>query len=313
MPIADRKLLRRFRELVAEVMSLDLVIDEHTADGERVRVSRGSVASSWGAIAGELRYFADRRGNARGAIEGTNLPMDLIRRHARREPPVVEFVDRERIDSLQVVRRTAYSGFELDHTREPLNGTFPDALADSAREALVQALVRGGTRHPNQAAVRRALHRMGEYWRRSGGQLAGVSPDRLKEQLALQLAGVRSLGEFLDTRIQIEVDGFIAAEVREPLDALPSSAPVRGDKAALDYEIENGQPVVRLRLREGQARRLRNQDLPDVDRPLRFTVVRGKHPAIRAESLDELRDKLDSLPARRAGHKNKSYRRRRRR
>lgn len=313
MPIADRKLLRRFRELVAEVMSLDLVVDEHTADGERVRVSRGSVASSWGAIAGELRYFADRRGNARGAIEGTNLPMDLIRRYARREPPVVEFVDRARVDSLQVVRRTAYSGFELDHAQEPLKDTFPDALADSAREALVQALVRGATRHPNQAAVRRALHRMGEYWRRSGAQLAGVSPDRLKEQLALQLAGVRSLGEFRDTRIQIEVDGLISAEVREPLDALPSSVPVRGDKAALDYEIENGQPVVRLRLREGQARRLRDQDLPNVDRPLRFTVVRGKHPAVRAESLDELRDKLDSLPARRAGHKNKSYRRRRRR
>jgi hypothetical protein len=313
MPTADRKVLRRFRELLAEVMSLDLVIDEQTADGEPVRVSRGSVASSWGAVAGELRYFADRRGNARGAIEGTNLPMDLIRRHARREPPAVEFVDRARVDSLQVVRRTAYCGFELDHTREPLSGVFPDPLADSARDTLVQALVRGATRHPNQAAVRRALHRMGEYWRRSGGQLAGVSPDRLKEQLALQLAEVRSVREFLETRIQLEVDGLVAAEVREPLDALPSSAPVRGDKAALDYEIENGKPVVRLRLREGQARRLRDQDLPVVDRPLRFTVVRGKHPAIRAESLDELRAKMDSLPAKRSGHKHKSYRRRRRR
>ena len=41
-------------------MPFDLVIDEETAWGEEARVSKTSVCGSWGAIAGELRYFADR-------------------------------------------------------------------------------------------------------------------------------------------------------------------------------------------------------------------------------------------------------------
>jgi hypothetical protein len=59
--------------------------------------------------------------------------------------------------------------------------------------------------------------------------------------------------------------------------------------------VEQGVAVARLRLKEGQARRLQPQDLPAFDRPLRFTVVRGKREAVRADSIDELRQRLSGL------------------
>src|ERR1019366_2734938 len=82
MPLARDHILRKFGELLAKFMPFDLVIDEATADGHEARASKTSVAGNWGAIAGELRYFADRSGNPRAGIEGTQVPMQLIRRYA---------------------------------------------------------------------------------------------------------------------------------------------------------------------------------------------------------------------------------------
>jgi hypothetical protein len=63
----------------------------------------------------------------------------------------------------------------------------------------------------------------------------------------------------------------------------------------VDYEVEQGIGVVRLRLREGQARRLQSRDLPAFDRPVRFTVLRGKRDALRADTIEELRRQLSGL------------------
>src|SRR5271170_7932053 len=52
LPMARDAALRAFADLVARYMPFDLVIDEETVDGQRARVSRTSVAGSWGAIAG---------------------------------------------------------------------------------------------------------------------------------------------------------------------------------------------------------------------------------------------------------------------
>src|SRR6266480_3364397 len=84
LPHAGEKTLAAFADLVAKIQPFDLVIDEETADGREARVSRGSVCSSWGAVAGTLRYFADRFGVPRASIEGTQLPAGAIRRYARR-------------------------------------------------------------------------------------------------------------------------------------------------------------------------------------------------------------------------------------
>src|SRR5205823_2341447 len=79
LPYAGDKTLGAFADLVARVMPFDLVIDEATADGREARVSRSSVCGSWGAVAGTLRYFADRFGVPRASIEGTGLPERAIR------------------------------------------------------------------------------------------------------------------------------------------------------------------------------------------------------------------------------------------
>ena len=81
----------------------------------------------------------------------------------------------------------------------------------------------------------------------------------------------------------------------------------------VDYDVEQGVGVVRLRLKEGQARRLDLGDLPTFDRPVRFTVTRGKHEAVRASSLDELRKGLRGLGSAHRGRVMRGGRRPRRR
>ena len=86
LPYASKDIRRAWAELLARFMPFDLVIDEHTADGQEARVSKTSVAGSWGAVAGALRFFADRFGVPRASIEGTTLSYDLVREHAGARP-----------------------------------------------------------------------------------------------------------------------------------------------------------------------------------------------------------------------------------
>jgi hypothetical protein len=296
LPYGDQKTLELFADLLAKIMPFSLVIDEQTADGREARVSRSSVSGSWGAIAGTLRYFADRFGVPRASIEGTQIPERAIRRYARRGPPEVVFERHRRREGLMEVRTLSYFGFTLDREVEPLRSPFAPELADSARRTLVQALLAGETPHPDQGKLRRALERFGHYWRRSGGQLTQAHGDRLAERIGAQLSHVQSWDDFIAARVMVDPDAAIPEGERHRLDALPSSVFLYGDRVPLDYDVEQGiGGVVRLRLKEGQARRLHPQDLPAFDRPVRYTVTRGKHEAVRATSLEELRRGLRSL------------------
>jgi len=215
-----------------------------------------------------------------------------------------------------VLRTVEYFGFTLDRDVEPLPSPFPDELADPARQALVQAVLAGETPHPDQGKVRRALERFGHYWRRSGGQLSQARSEQLSEQLGAQLASVRSWDEFIGARITLDPEAAIPERERQRLDALPSSIFLYGDRVPVDYDVEPAVGgVVRLRLKEGQARRLHPNDIPAFDRPVRYTVTRGKTEAVRANSLDELRSGLRSLESAhrarltRAGRRNRRRRR----
>ena len=313
LPYATAKVLKRFRHFIAEMMPFDLVIDEQLPNGERAKVSRGSMCGSWGAVAGTLRYFASRTGAPRAAIEGTSLPLSLIKRFARRAPPTVEYRRMRRYGGLFTVRSTDYFGFELDHDREALIGEFPEELVDGARHALAVALNAGITDHPDQRRIRRAFDQLGEYWRRSGGTLPEVDPERTHQLVEQQLRPVNSHEQFLETPLELDLSEIVPREARIALDALPKSALVYGDRVPLDYEIENNEGVVRMRIREGQARRLRSEDLPNVDRPLRFTVARGKQTAVRASDLETLHRALASLPRRKERRHSRKHHRRRRR
>jgi ATP-dependent RNA helicase HrpA len=296
LPHLDRELQQEFIDLVARIMPFDLVIDEHTADGQEARVSRGSMAGSWGGVAGNLRYFADRYGISRAAIEGTTIPYDLVRRYAVRGEPRIEPAGSRRDQHLVVTRRLDYFGFELEQVREPLQGEVPAELRHVLHEGLVDALLAGETIHPDQPRVRRALDELGELWRRSGGNLAEIAPESVRSRLLDQLKQVGSWQGFLATRLSLDAEDLVPQEARSRLMSLPSMVRLHGDAVPLDYEVESGTGVVRLRLREGQARRLHERELPPLDRPVRFTVVRGKHPAVRAASLAELRAALKTLP-----------------
>ena len=72
----------------------------------------------------------------------------------------------------------------------------------------------------------------------------------------------------------------------------PASLHLRGDTAPLAYEVRDGHGIVRVSLREGQARRLRESDLPVLDRPLVF-AVRRRGDVIQAETVAALQDLLE--------------------
>jgi len=292
LPYANRELRARFAELVAECMPFDLVIDEQTADGQEVRVSKTSVAGSWGAVAGTIRFFADRFGVPRASVEGTTLSYDLVRRHAQLGPGTVVLTGSRKQQQLAVARRLTYFGFELETEVEPLTGLIPGDLLPAARDAMAAALLDGQTPHRDQGRIRRAAATLTEWWRRSGGTLSTGAESALRTRIAAQLDGVRSWKDFLETPIALEPEALVPESERRRLDALPGMVRLHGDAVPLRYEADGNGPAVRLQLREGQARRLAPHELPVLDRPLRFEVTRDDDAPVRAETLDELKQLL---------------------
>jgi ATP-dependent RNA helicase HrpA len=311
LPHAGDRVRGEFQDLVARIMPFDLVIDGETWDGVETRVSRTSMAASWGAVAGSIRYFADRFGTARASIEGTSIPESLLRRYARRGAGTVVLGHARRHRGLALARSVEYFGFVLEHEEEPLPDPFPADLLEAARAALLEGLISGAASHPEQVRIRRALEELGRYWKRSGGTLTSASPEEARRVLAAQLGTVRSWGDFIGTRFRLDPEQVIPEADRRRLDALPDSVHLLGDRVSVEYGIEEGAGVVWLRLKEGQARRLQRDDVPPFDRPVRFAVMRGKREAVRAKSLEHLRQELKQLQRSDRRHSRQSRRRRR--
>jgi hypothetical protein len=191
-----------------------------------------------------------------------------------------------------VERRRSYFGFDLETEVEPIEGQTPSELQSAARDVLTQALIEGETVHPDQHRVRRTLAELDELWRRSGGALRAISPEEVRLRIRQQLERVTSWEDFLRTRISLDPGELVDDETRERLEALPGRLHLRGDAVPLDYEVEGGVGVARVRLREGQAKRLRPDELPPLDRPLRFAVQRGTHAPIQADTIPALQSLL---------------------
>jgi ATP-dependent helicase HrpA len=296
LPYASKDIRRRWSDLIARIMPFDLVIDEHTADGQEARVSKTSVAGSWGAVAGNLRYFADRFGVPRAAIEGTTLSYDLVRKYAVLSSPRIVLGGPRKHQRLMIERRRSYFGFELETEVEAVEGDAPLELQPAARDVLADALVRGETTHPDQNRLRRTLAELDELWRRSGGTLQSVAPEALRAGMRGQLDGVKGWDDFLATRLTLKLDDLVDPATRLQLEDLPGRVHLRGDAVPLEYEVQNGEGVARVRLREGQAKRLRADELPRLDRPLRFAVQRGRHPPLMADTIPELQALLGRSP-----------------
>ena len=296
LPYASKELRKQWAELIARIMPFDLVIDEHTADGQEARVSKTSVAGSWGAVAGTLRFFADRFGVSRAAIEGTTIPYDLVRAHAKLGAPRVVLLGGRKYQRLAVERRRIYFGFELENEVEPLEGPIPEALRPAARDVLADALLSGEVVHPDASRLRRTVMLLDELWRRSGGTLSEIAPAAVRRLIRAQLEHVKSWEDFQESRFHLDPAALIDPLTRERLEALPSMIRIRGDAAPLDYEVDGGEAFARVRLREGQAKRLRADELPALDRPLRFAVQRGRHAPLLADSVPALHTLLKRAP-----------------
>ena len=296
LPYASKDLRLAWMDLVARLMPFDLVIDEHTADGMEARISKTSVAGSWGAVAGSLRYFADRFGIARASIEGTTLPYDLVSSYAVVREPTVVLTGPRKHQRLALERRRSYFGFELDTEIEQLSGRIPEGLRDEARDLLAGLLVAGEVVHPDAGRLKRAVAELDELWRRSGGALPELAPDALRNQVLAQLRDVESWDDFQRTRVALDPAALVDRPTRERLAALPDMVRVCGDAVPVEYELQQGEGVARIRLKEGQAKRLRLEEVPVLDRPIRFAVQRGRHAPLPADTLPELQALLRKAP-----------------
>ena len=295
MPFARDNTLRKFAELLARYMPLDLVIDEETADGGEARVSKTSVCGSWGPIAGELRYFADRSGTPRAGIEGTQVPMHLIRRYATRGVSQIKY-DPKRKGGLLVLERTLeYFGFELERDVEVVE-EFPPELADRARKALAEALARGQARHLSVKKNRAAIEEIRQTWRRSGGTTPRFNQADLAAWYEERLEDVNSMNDFRNLRLTLDRDAIVPRAVRERYANLPDNVIIRDREVDIEYDVEDQDGsttgVARLRLPEKIARTLTEDEIPVLDRPTRFVVIRGQRGAIRADTLEDLQESL---------------------
>ena len=296
LPMARDHTLKKFTSLLARYMPLDLVIDEETADGSEARVSKTSVCGSWGPIAGELRYFADRSGNPRAAIEGTQIPMHLIRRYATRGISEVAYDPKQKGGQLVIRRTLEYFGFELEKEIEAVEDFSPEITA-RAHRALADAMAKGQARHASVKRNRASVEKIRETWRKSGGATPRFRLSDLTSWYEDRLAGISSMNEFRNARFTLEPDEIVPREVRDRYSHLPETAVIRDREIDIEYDVEESDGtftgVARLRLPEKLARNLTEQELPVLDRPLRFVVIRGQRGAIRADTLEELQEALD--------------------
>ncbi len=297
LPMVTETMRRAFCELLARIMPFDLVIDEETADGQEARVSKTSVCGSWGAITGTLRYFADRFGVPRASIEGTQLPNALVRRNAVTQDGVLAVASNGPRDRLILTRRVTYHGFELEREEEPVE-EFPAGRETEARQALAMALARGEARHPAVRRNRRAIDEARELYRRSGGTTPRLTLADLAAGYETTLAGVGDMEGYRQAALRLDFVGLLGDAERARLLALPGATEIRGKWIDIEYDVEADEAgtmtgVARLRLPEKLARTLVEPELPVLDRPMRFVVLRGPRGAVRASSLAELQALLD--------------------
>ncbi|HET8655172.1 MAG TPA: hypothetical protein VFL93_06635 [Longimicrobiaceae bacterium] len=288
VPRLGEPLVDGWRELVARVMPFDLVIDQETSWGEEVHVSKTSVCGSWGAIAGDLRYFSDRFGRARGSIDGTELSYELLWEHATVGEGELVYDPGHKRAPLRLRRVRVYHGFDLDKEETAVD-VFPGGLEEQARRALAEAMAAGAAYHRDTRQNRAAFRELREVHRRSGGRTREAGEAALVRYFMDRLAEVDSYSDFMESDLALEPEEWVPKAERAHWLALPDTLELRGHEYPLDYAIDDGTPVVRVRIPEKVVWQLDERDLPELDRPLHFTVLRGKHEAVRADSLEQAR------------------------
>ncbi len=289
LPALREKTIQEWRRLLARVMPFDMVIDEETSWGEQVRVSQSSVCGSWGAIMGELRYFSDRFGRARGSIDGTQIPYELIWEYAKVDESEVIYDPGQKRAPLRLRSVRTYHGFELESSDAPIQD-FPPEHTDAARRALAEAMAAGAAYHRDVRENRAVFRELREVYRRSGGVTSEVNESALADYFQSRLADVGSYEDFVESELRLDPDTFVPREERKRWLSLPETITIRGEEHPLDYAVEDGVALVRARIPERLLWQIEEGDLPTLDRPLQWTVLRGKKGSVRGATLEEARE-----------------------
>ncbi len=296
MPLVRHDVHRRFSDLVARYMPFDLVIEEQTAEGHEARVSKTSVCGSWGAVAGSLRYFADRFGVPRASIEGTQLPIELVKQYAQRHPPELGFDADRKHSPVLLRRRVTYYGFELSLESEAMD-EFPPEHAQAARHLLADAAARHALRHASVRRNQPLVEEIREVWRRLGGITPRLGQTELTAWYEQRMDGATNWDTIRQLPMLLDRRDFVSADQLAEARALPGAVEIRDRTVPMDYDVEEHDgrlvPVVRLRVPEKLARTMIQEEVPSLDRPVRFVVPRGQRGSVRADTLDDLQHKLD--------------------
>jgi hypothetical protein len=158
-------------------------------------------------------------------------------------------------------------------------------------------MAKGQARHASVKRNRASIEKIRETWRKSGGITPRFRLSDLTAWYEGQMSGISSMNEFRNGRFTLDADAIVPREVRERYDHLPETAIIRDREVDIEYDVDESEGemtgIARLRLPEKLARTLTEDELPVLDRPVRFVVIRGQRGAIRANSLDELQDALD--------------------
>jgi ATP-dependent helicase HrpA len=296
LPLVRQDLHRRFSDLLARYMPFDLVIEEQTPEGHEARVSKTSVCGSWGAVAGSLRYFADRFGVPRASIEGTQLPIELIKQYAQRHPPELALDGERKHSPVLRRRRVTYYGFELSVESEPLD-EFPDDVAAAARHLLAEAAARNELRHASVRRNQPMVEEIREVWRRLGGVTRRLGQAELTAWYEQRMGTANNWDTIRQMNLQLDRRDFVTAEQVAEAREMPGAVEIRDRTVPMDYDVEDHDgrlvPVVRLRVPEKLARTMIQEEVPSLDRPVRFVVPRGQRGSVRADTLLDLQHKLD--------------------
>ncbi len=298
LPKATEATRMRFTDLLAQVMPFDLVIDEETSWGESARVGKTSVCGSWGAVAGTLRFFADRMGIPRASIEGTQITPLQLRKYAVYADSTMAYDPHRKQGQLVRTRRVTYAGFELERESEILGDLSPEN-AEQARDVIAEAFATERMRHASVERNRPMIAEAREVWRRSGGVTPRASQADVTAWYRARLNDVESVPDLKHLQLRMTWDDWITPEQRAQYDDLPHQVSVRDRQVPIEYDVEERDDgtlfgVARLRLPEKLARTLVTEELPPFDRPYRFVVVRGQRGSARGRTLDELQEALDT-------------------
>jgi hypothetical protein len=158
-------------------------------------------------------------------------------------------------------------------------------------------LAAGAAYHRDAKKNRPVIRQLRELHRRSGGTTLDTSEEALKERFLGKLRNTSSYSEFLETDLALDLDMLVPEAERERLAALPGTIELGGDEYPLDYAIEAGEAIARVRVPAKLLAALNADDVPALDRPLHWTVLRGKRQAIRVATLEEARERLATAAA----------------